>query len=234
MSDSGILAAKGALRIAPQLEFAELHIERVEQEQAVEERSALAEDELQRLGRLDEPDHPRQHTKHAALGAARDGTRRGRLGIKTAIARPAQVRRKQAGLPLKSENGAIHVRLPEQHAGVVGRSGLPQNEAALVVIGFHVHRIRLAVGVVDADRGYRERLCRPRGRSQNANDTIPPIAARTGLRNSVIIFSLQVQIVSDQTSGVAGKNVLDVAAVQAQLLARPDGGPTGPHTCTSV
>ena len=53
----------------------------------------------------------------AQLGTAPGG--RG-FGIETAVARPAQVRRKEAGLAFKAENGAVHVRLPEEHASVVG------------------------------------------------------------------------------------------------------------------
>ena len=120
LGDGRVLAAEGALGVAPELEFAELHVQRVEQEQAVEERSALAEDELQNLGGLDEADDAGQHAEHAALGAARDRAGRRRFGIEAAIARPAQVRREDAGLAFEAEDGAIHVRLPEQHAGVVG------------------------------------------------------------------------------------------------------------------
>ena len=111
LGDSRVLAAEGALGIAPQLEFAELHVERVEQEQAVEERGAFAEDELQNLGGLDEADHAGQHAQHAALGAARDGAGRRGLRIEAAIARPPQVRREDAGLAFEAKDGAVHVRL---------------------------------------------------------------------------------------------------------------------------
>ena len=47
--DNGLLAAKGALGVAPELEFAELHVEGVEQQQPVEEGGAPAKDELQDL-----------------------------------------------------------------------------------------------------------------------------------------------------------------------------------------
>src|ERR1017187_732227 len=102
LGDSWVLATERALGVAPQLEFAELHLERIEKEQAVEERSALAEDKFQNLGRLDESDHAGQHAEHAPLRAARDGAGRRGFGIEAAIARPAQVRREDAGLDRKS------------------------------------------------------------------------------------------------------------------------------------
>ena len=66
------------------------------------------------------PIMPGKHAEHAALGAARDEPGRRRLRIKAAIARPAQVRREHAGLAFEAEDGAVHVRLLQQHAGVVG------------------------------------------------------------------------------------------------------------------
>jgi hypothetical protein len=42
-----MVAANRAFRILPQLEFAELHRERIEQQQAPDQRIALADDQLQ-------------------------------------------------------------------------------------------------------------------------------------------------------------------------------------------
>ena len=115
-----MVAADGALRIAAQFQFAELHVERVEQQQAADERSAFAERELQNFRGLDAADDAGQHAEHAAFRATRHHAGRRRFGIKTAIARPAQMRREHAGLAFEAENGAVDVRLLEQHAGVVG------------------------------------------------------------------------------------------------------------------
>jgi hypothetical protein len=107
------------LGVTAELEFAELHVKRVEKEQAVEQRGAFTEDEFQDLGGLNGADYAGQHAQHAALGAARDGARWRGLGIKAAVARSSQMRREHAGLPVESEDGAVNVWLAEQHASVV-------------------------------------------------------------------------------------------------------------------
>ena len=68
---------------------------------------------------MDDADHARQYAQHATLGAARDGARGRGLWIEAAIARPPEVRRKEAGLAFEAKDGAVHVWLAEQHAGVV-------------------------------------------------------------------------------------------------------------------
>ena len=80
----------------------------------------LPSDELQDFGGLDEPMMPGSTPStppSAQLGTSPGG---GRLGIKAAVARPAQVRREDAGLAFEPENRAVDVRLLQQHAGVVG------------------------------------------------------------------------------------------------------------------
>ena len=90
-------------------------------QQPADERSAFAERELQNFRRLDAADDAGQHAEHAAFRATRHHARRRRFGIKAAITRPAQMRRKHAGLAFETENRAIDIRLFEQHAGVVGQ-----------------------------------------------------------------------------------------------------------------
>ncbi len=56
--DCGIFAADRALRVLAQLQFAEAHTERVDQKQAAYERAALAEDQLDDFGGLNDADRP--------------------------------------------------------------------------------------------------------------------------------------------------------------------------------
>ena len=90
-------------------------------QQPADERSAFAQRELQNFRGLDAADDARQHAEHAAFRATGHHARRRRFGIKAAVARPAQMRRKHAGLALKTENRAVNIRLFQQHAGVVGQ-----------------------------------------------------------------------------------------------------------------
>ena len=61
-------------------DLVEGRVQGVEQEQAARERLAGAEDELQRLARLQRADDAGQHAEHAALGAARRKLGRRRRG----------------------------------------------------------------------------------------------------------------------------------------------------------
>ena len=82
------------------------------------ERLADSEDELERLGRLNRADDSREHAEHAALGAARNESRRRRLAEEAAIARGV-LGREHGRLSLEAIDAAVHVRLAEQHARVV-------------------------------------------------------------------------------------------------------------------
>ena len=114
-----MLAANRALRVASQFQLAKLHVERVEQQQSSDERSALADGELQNFRRLDAADNSGQHAEHPAFRATRHHAGRRRFGIQTAVARSAEMRREHAGLALETENRAVNIWLLEQHAGVV-------------------------------------------------------------------------------------------------------------------
>src|SRR3954469_6283481 len=63
------VAAGGTRGIAAELELAEPGCERVVDQEPAGEARADAEDELDRLGRLEGTHHARQDTEHPALGA---------------------------------------------------------------------------------------------------------------------------------------------------------------------
>ena len=118
--DGRVVAAQRTLWIAAQLDFAELHLERIENQQSADERIALAQRKLDDLRGLDASDDSGQHTQYAALGAAGHHARRWRLGVEAAVARATEAWREHARLAVEPEDRAVHVRLAEQHAGVVG------------------------------------------------------------------------------------------------------------------
>ena len=69
LGHGGMRAADRAVGILAQLELAEAHVERVDEEQAADERLAFAEDELDDLSGLDDADEAGQNAEHAAFGA---------------------------------------------------------------------------------------------------------------------------------------------------------------------
>jgi hypothetical protein len=113
-----MVAADGALRVALQLERAELHLQGIEEQEPADQRLAGADDELQRLGGLDGAHDAGQHAEHAAFGAARDEARRRRFRIEAAIAR-AVLRREDRDLAVEPEDAAVHVRPAGKDARVV-------------------------------------------------------------------------------------------------------------------
>src|SRR5256885_15696286 len=64
-----------------QLQLPELELQRVEQDQASDERLARPEDELDRLHRLDRADDAGEDAEHAAFSARGHESRRGRLRV---------------------------------------------------------------------------------------------------------------------------------------------------------
>src|SRR5580658_1335338 len=111
-------AAERALRIFAQLEFAEAHGERVEEQQTAHERFTDADDELQRLGRLNRADDSGKHAEHAAFGARGDEARRRRLWIQAAIAGAIGIT-EDGYLAFEAENGAVNIGFSEEDARVV-------------------------------------------------------------------------------------------------------------------
>ena len=118
LGDRRVRAAHRAVRVLAQLDLAETHRPRIEEQQAVLERLAVAQDQLDRLGRLDRADDPGEHAQHAALGARRHEAGRRRLGVEAAVARSVG-EAEDAGLPLEAEDRSVDVGLSEQDAGVV-------------------------------------------------------------------------------------------------------------------
>ena len=75
LGDGRVRAADGAVGVLAQLEGAEVHAERVDQQQAADERLADAEDELDDLGGLDDADRPGRMPRTPP--SAQEGTRPG-------------------------------------------------------------------------------------------------------------------------------------------------------------
>src|SRR5215475_4112953 len=74
-----VLAAQRALRVAPQLDFAETHAERVVGEETADQRLTDAEEQLHRLGGLHHADDAWEHAQDAGLASGGDEPRgRGR------------------------------------------------------------------------------------------------------------------------------------------------------------
>ena len=111
-------AAGRATRILPDPEPFEIHIERVHQQQLADQRLPDPQQQLDRLGRLDGPHQPGQHTQHPALGAVRDGARGRGIPEKTAVAGPVRGGEHRR-LALEPEDAAIGVRHAGQYAGIV-------------------------------------------------------------------------------------------------------------------
>ena len=103
-----MLAANRASGILAQLELAEAHGQRIEQEQAAHQGIAATENQLDRLHRLDRSDDARKHAQNSTFGARGYQSWRGRFGIQAAVTRAAGIP-EYGGLPLKSEDRAIHI-----------------------------------------------------------------------------------------------------------------------------
>ena len=116
--DRGVIAADRALGILAQLQFAEAHAERIDQQQAADERVAFAQNELDDLSGLDDADQAGQNAQHAAFSATRHQAGRRRLRIEAAVA-GAVLGREDAGLAFKAEDRAVRIRLAQQYAGIV-------------------------------------------------------------------------------------------------------------------
>ena len=111
-------SAGRAIGILAQLEFAELHVQRIDQQQPADQRLALAQNQLDDFGGLHHADQPGQNAQHSTFGAGRNQSRRWRLGIEAAVARTF-LGGEDAGLSFEAENRSVDVGLAGQHAGVV-------------------------------------------------------------------------------------------------------------------
>ncbi len=111
-------SASRAIGILAQLEFAELHVQRIDQQQPANQRLALAQDQLDDFRRLHHADQPGQNAQDSALGAGRHQSGRWRLGIEAAVARTF-LGREDAGLPFEAEDRTVDIGLPGKHASVI-------------------------------------------------------------------------------------------------------------------
>src|SRR5205085_2267201 len=73
-----LVAAERACGVLVERQLAELHRQRVDEQQAADQRLAGTEDDLDRLGGLERADDAGQHAEHAALFARRHELRRPR------------------------------------------------------------------------------------------------------------------------------------------------------------
>src|SRR6185436_17358266 len=112
------LAAHRALRIARTLELAELHRQSVEVQLAPRQRLALAQQHLDRLGRLQRADDAAEHAQHARLLARRRHVRGRRLRVEATVAGTFE-RQERGHRPLEAIDAAVDQRLAQLQRGVV-------------------------------------------------------------------------------------------------------------------
>src|SRR5215813_4424504 len=103
-----MVAADRAIRVLAQLQFAEAQAPGVEQKQPIDHDIGRAENDLNRLVRLDRADDARQHSEHSAFGTGRHQSGWRRLRIKAAIAR-ATLGPEDTGLALETKDRAVNV-----------------------------------------------------------------------------------------------------------------------------
>src|SRR5690606_22050469 len=80
---------------------------------------------------LNQADDPRQDAQYPTFSTGRHQPRWWRVRIEAAITRPATPREKHRGLPLEAEDGAVDVRLAQQHAGIIRQ--VPRREIVRAV-----------------------------------------------------------------------------------------------------
>src|SRR6185295_8016765 len=111
-------SASRAVRILAQLEFAELHVQCVDQQQPANQRRTLAQNQLDDFSSLHHAHQPGQNAQDSALGAGRHQSGRWGLGIEAAVARTF-LGREDAGLSFEAEDRTIDVRSAGKHASVI-------------------------------------------------------------------------------------------------------------------
>ena len=118
LGDGRMRSADRAIGVLAQLEFAELHVQGIDQQQPADQRLALAQNQFDDFSRLHHADESGQNAQHSTLGAGWNQPGRWRLGIEAAVAR-AFFGCEHAGLPFEAENRTVDIRLAGKHAGVI-------------------------------------------------------------------------------------------------------------------
>src|SRR5579875_2552949 len=115
---AGPIAAQRAVGVAHDLHLAHPRIERVDQEEATDERLADPEEKLEDLIGLPRPDDTGEDAEDAALGAGRDRLGGRRLRKEATVAGPSGGR-EDRDLTVEAEDRTVNVRLALEDAGVV-------------------------------------------------------------------------------------------------------------------
>src|SRR5271170_7262597 len=118
LRDRGMRAADRAIGILAQLEFAELHAQRVDQQQAADERLTHAENQLDHFGGLHHAHQTGQNAEHSAFGARWNQAGRWWLPIEAAVA-GAVFGGEHTSLALEAKDRSVDVRLAREHATVI-------------------------------------------------------------------------------------------------------------------
>src|SRR6185437_5791908 len=114
------LAAGGTRGVAADGNRAKCHAECFDQEQTSHERITDAQNQLERLHRLDGSDQSGQHAKHSRFGAIWNEAGGRRITEEAAVARSV-MRAEDRSLALEAKDAPERVRLAEQYRGVVGQ-----------------------------------------------------------------------------------------------------------------
>src|SRR5262249_28159431 len=113
-----VRTADDTVGIFAQLELSKTHPQSVDQEEAPDQRLSTAENELDRLSRLNDAEQPRQDPEDSPLRAGGHESRRRRLRVETPVAR-ALLRPEHRCLPFETKDRSVDVRLAGEDAGVV-------------------------------------------------------------------------------------------------------------------
>src|ERR1700690_4656449 len=107
-----------AIRILAQLELAEFHVERVDQQQPANQRLTLAQDQLDDFSGLHHTHESGQNAQHSTLGARWNQSWWRRFGIQAAVA-GTFLGSEDTGLPFETEDRTVDVWFASQYAGII-------------------------------------------------------------------------------------------------------------------
>ena len=118
-SHRGIVATDRTAGVPANLEFLEVHGERIVHEQPADQRLSLSEDELHDFRRLDQSDRAREHSKNTRLCTRRREFRGWRLRVQTTVARAILIAGIDRNLSLKAEDASIYNWFPGEDTRIV-------------------------------------------------------------------------------------------------------------------